>query len=132
MKRGGPLKRKTPIKPGKPLRRAGFARRSAEAEQQIRAERTRRENPRYGHVKKSQYGKVRKWVRDRANDMCEARIADVCAGRGAHAHHILMRSQGGTDDMGNLIWVCPPCHGHIHENPAESYEAGFLRKRGAA
>lgn len=107
-----PLKRKTPLRAKKPMRRKTPM------------------DHRPGGPR--QWTKVRRWVADRANGACEARIDGVCVGRGVHAHHVLMRSQGGTDDMGNLIWVCSPCHVHIHEHPALSYEAGLLRKRGAA
>jgi hypothetical protein len=112
VKRGGPLKRKTRLRAKTPLRRKTPLR-------------NRHQGPK-------QYTKVRGWVRDRAGGMCEARIDGVCIDRGEHAHHLLRRSQGGPDDMGNLIWVCAPCHGHIHANPAWAVENGLLRKRGAA
>lgn len=78
-------------------------------------------------VRFREYLKVRRWVLSRANGLCEAQITGVCEGRGSHAHHILMRSQGGPDDVGNLLWVCLPCHRRIHAEPEWSYERGFLR-----
>ncbi|MFW9333752.1 HNH endonuclease [Paenibacillus polymyxa] len=32
-------------------------------------------------------------------------------------HHIIEKSDGGTDDFDNLIPVCIQCHGFIHTNP---------------
>lgn len=78
----------------------------------------------------TQYRKVRRWVQDRSNGLCEAQTAGVCTGRGEHAHHILRRSQGGPDEPGNLLWLCAPCHEHAHRNPAWAYEHGLLRKAG--
>jgi hypothetical protein len=78
-----------------------------------------------------EWRKVRTWCQHRADGWCEARIEGVCTGRGEHAHHIQMRSQGGTDDLGNLLWTCPSCHDAIHRNPEASYAAGWLRRRAA-
>lgn len=57
-------------------------------------------------------------ARDRALDRVEV-------------HHIVRRSQGGTDELANLLVTCSLHHRYIHEHPAESYERGWL-KRGAA
>lgn len=37
----------------------------------------------------------------------------VCAGPWQELHHILARSQGGDDDLTNLVPVCRECHGLI-------------------
>ena len=44
-------------------------------------------------------------------------------------HHKLRRSQGGTNDLGNLMALCLDCHNEIHEYPAWSYEKGWLLRR---
>ena len=31
-----------------------------------------------------------------------------------HIHHVRSRSQGGTNDLGNLIALCPVCHAIAH------------------
>lgn len=41
-------------------------------------------------------------------------------------HHRKLRARGGTDDVGNLIAVCPDCHHWIHMHPAESTAEGFM------
>jgi hypothetical protein len=64
-------------------------------------------------------------------DWCETRIEGVCTGRAEHRHHILLRAAGGTDEAANTVDVCSRCHEHIHSHPAESYDAGWLRKRTA-
>lgn len=51
----------------------------------------------------------------------------VCVGVAHHAHHMLRRSQGGTDEVGNLLAVCYGCHDWIHTHPAIAKEMGFLR-----
>lgn len=30
-------------------------------------------------------------------------------------HHIQPRYLGGTDDLGNIAWVCPTTHTNVHE-----------------
>lgn len=48
-------------------------------------------------------------VRRRDGGKCRA-----CGKPGAHAHHIVYRSHGGSDEPGNLIWACVACHRLIH------------------
>lgn len=51
-----------------------------------------------------------------------------CGEPAVHKHHRKMRSQGGLDDPANLAALCLGCHTHIHANPKESYEQGWLVK----
>jgi hypothetical protein len=60
--------------------------------------------------------------------VCEA-FTDACTGRAEHRHHVLPRSAGGGDT--DTIDVCLACPVHIHGNPSEAYERGWLRRRGA-
>lgn len=39
-------------------------------------------------------------------------------------HHILPRAMGGTDDPGNLVWVCPTTHTNVHELLREMLRSG--------
>lgn len=44
-----------------------------------------------------------------------------------HAHHRLRRSQGGLDELANLLALHPVCHLTIvHGDPARAYEHGWL------
>jgi len=51
----------------------------------------------------------------RARDGMHCRICGRRVyGKDAHVHHIIPKSQGGTDSLDNLILVCPRCHSRIH------------------
>lgn len=108
-----PLVSKTRLKPGKALRRR------------------KRLNPVSARKRRAlpAYEAAREVVKERAGGRCEAGLAPSCLGRGSHAHHRVLRSQGGPDTAENLLWVCPPCHGAIHDNPARSLELGLLKHR---
>jgi hypothetical protein len=58
-------------------------------------------------------------------------ICEVChVAEATSAHHRLRRSQGGTNDLDNLLGVCAEDHDLIHANPAYSYEQGWLLRMG--
>ena len=80
-----------------------------------------------GGRKSAAWNRSQRWTADRAHGLCEARCSDACAGRGMDAHHVQLRSQGGSDGPDNLLWLCRPCHEWIHRNPQVSYEKGWLR-----
>jgi hypothetical protein len=44
---------------------------------------------------------------------------------GVHAHHRILRSQGGPHTDRNLLWVCLACHDWIHAHPGQAH-ARFL------
>jgi hypothetical protein len=68
---------------------------------------------------------MRELVLARAMGVCEiCRWAPI-----AHLHHKLRRSQGGTNDLSNLLGVCLDDHEFLHANPAYSYEKGWLVRR---
>lgn len=74
---------------------------------------------------------VRAAVLERAGGQCEARSklpTLACSGR-IHLHHVLRRSQGGSDTVANLLAVCSTHHHHIHGFPEHAYQLGLLRKR---
>lgn len=74
-----------------------------------------------------EYRKVRDTVAER--ELCEAQVSGVCRIYGAHAHHILRRSQGGADTPENLAWLCAPCHEWTHQHPEWAKGVGLLRSR---
>ena len=69
----------------------------------------------------------------RAGGKCEVRVPEAC-GKGFrmyHRHHKLMRSQGGGNQLDNLVWVCDGCHTFIHRNVEWAVENDWLRKASA-
>jgi len=46
---------------------------------------------------------------DRDSVLCE-----VCNSSQCQIHHILFKSQGGTNEIHNLIALCPHCHDVAH------------------
>lgn len=62
----------------------------------------------------------------RVGNKCE-RCGERC-GRLA-GHHRLPKSQGGQDTDDNCVILGKPCHTHVHDNPAESYAAGWMERR---
>lgn len=51
----------------------------------------------------------------------------VCCGlRPGQAHHVIHRSKGGDDVMGNLVPLCPPCHNAYH---GAAYHSAFYRRK---
>lgn len=39
-----------------------------------------------------------------------------------HAHHIVPKSQGGSDRFGNLVTLCADCHARVHNDNVEMQE----------
>lgn len=64
-------------------------------------------------------------LRERSEGICE-----VCGSAPAtNCHHRKNKSQGGGNELSNLMHVCGSgttgCHGWITENPAKSYRYGL-------
>ncbi len=58
----------------------------------------------------AQWRRLRELVLSRDAWLCQPclRAGRICLG--AEVDHILSKSNGGTDDMGNLQSICKPCH----------------------
>jgi len=68
---------------------------------------------------------MRPLVVARAHGLCQ-----ICREQpGTVVHHRLRRSQGGKNELSNLMLLCGPCHGVVHEFPATSFAQGYLLKR---
>lgn len=76
---------------------------------------------------RTSYARVRELLAQRSEGRCEARFSEQCEGRGVEAHHIVRRSQGGTDDPVDMVWLCTCCHTEIHANPKRAKAVGLLR-----
>ena len=109
--------RRSPIARRTPLRRSG------------------RLNPVSAKAKREQpqIDAFRKVLRERSGGSCEAQTpaCPVWPHPGEHAHHVLMRSQGGGHEPSNGLFVCRFAHRFIHDNPERSYAAGWLRRSAA-
>jgi hypothetical protein len=66
----------------------------------------------------------------RSRGLCEARAIPDCWHMADQVHHRRRRSQGGSNDVDNLLAVCNPCHTWIHANPEASAVAGLLLRAG--
>ena len=73
-------------------------------------------------TKRILFGTVKElWERQEGNcPNCHQRITEESEW---HKHHIQPKSQGGNDELDNLILVCPACHSQIH-NPIYRDNAG--------
>jgi len=67
----------------------------------------------YSKGPQSGYGNVKAYVLSRDNHKCQH-----CKGKSKsnmlHVHHIIFRSQGGTNAPSNLITLCKVCHDKLH------------------
>jgi HNH endonuclease len=72
--------------------------------------------------------RTRQEVHERSGGFCEAGKIGVCKVNAEHVHHKMLRSQGGTDDLDNLLDVCNRCHTWIHGHPAKAVALGWLSK----
>jgi hypothetical protein len=70
----------------------------------------------------------RQAVSNRSSGWCEAGKMGVCRIVAEHVHHKMLRSQGGTDELDNLLHVCTNCHTWIHAHPAKAVAFGWLSK----
>ena len=52
--------------------------------------------------------------------------AAACRRRTADAHHLLAKSQGGTDELWNGRGLCHPCHMWVHAHREEAQALGLL------
>ena len=79
------------------------------------------------HKTDSGWVKARAQVLKRSGGRCEARWAG-CQGVVHHVHHKQRRSQGGTNEMSNLLACCFHCHHEIHHNILKAKELGHIGK----
>ncbi len=55
------------------------------------------------------------WVLRRAVLARDGHACRACgSSHGLEAHHVIFRSLGGKDEIGNLISLCTPCHRAVH------------------
>lgn len=70
------------------------------------------------------YAELRRVIHERAGGRCErcgTPLVDAF-----EAHHRKLRSQGGRDDVTNLVALDGDCHRWAHENPDAATAAGWI------
>jgi len=67
----------------------------------------------YSKGPQSGYGNIKAYILSRDNHKCQH-----CKGKNRcdmlHVHHIVFRSQGGTNAPSNLVTLCKTCHDKLH------------------
>ena len=80
------------------------------------------------------WSELREALRERSGGYCEACGWPLPVSEWA-AHHRLLRSQGGKDELVNLIAIHHSCHNmarnSIHDAPEAAYKAGQLVRMGS-
>lgn len=56
-------------------------------------------------------------------ELCGQPLRDRC-----QRHHRKLRSQGGLDDVANLVLLHPNCHNTVHANPLWAQDHGWIVK----
>ena len=73
---------------------------------------------------------VKQYVRERDKYTCQICKADtIKKGTGLEVHHIIPRSQGGSNKPSNLISLCKKCHNKVHSNSNDNKYFRELQKR---
>ena len=62
------------------------------------------------HPYSSQWRRIRKVVIRRDNGLCQHCTRKGRTTIGREVHHIVRLSDGGTDDLDNLVLLCKECH----------------------
>ena len=101
--------KRSSLAPGAPLKRSGMV---------------RRRSPRRTAYSE-ELALMRPVVVARAGGVCH-----VCYDPGTVVHHRKLRSQGGTNEVDNLMLLCQSCHEYVHNHPALAVAAGYILRRG--
>lgn len=117
MKRGGPLQRKTSLRSSGSLSRSSTLSRSPMRE----SAKTKTKNAK----KRRDWSKTRQLVIER-DGSCRGREMGGPCGGGAHVHHVKRRSQGGTDELFNLVLLCSDHHEMVHSRIEFARSIGLL------
>lgn len=66
-------------------------------------------------------------LREQYNDFCM--LCNHFEGNKITVHHLIFKSQGGTDDIENLALACEKCQKKIHKLPLDSKELAELTQK---
>lgn len=109
------------------MKRPGTLTRTAELEREARLTRDPRKVLAWKRRRRSDSPQLRAFKRAHRGHLCDGQVAAAgCERLGAHAHHLRIRAQGGTDAHTNLAWLCAACHRWVHSHPLEAARLGLL------
>lgn len=66
-------------------------------------------------------------LHDAVNDLQHGKCL-LCGGKIEHYHHIIPRSQRGSNTIGNIAGLCMECHGKVHKDIEYQKELKDLKK----
>jgi hypothetical protein len=72
----------------------------------------------YQNGSQKNYYNVKAYVLDRDNYKCQSKRKCKCSEK-LHVHHIVFRSDGGSNSPDNLITLCETCHDDLHNGNFE-------------
>lgn len=82
----------------------------------------------WGYQKGTLYGydNIKAYILTRDNYTCQC-----CKTKKGtlHVHHIVYRSQGGSDDTSNLVTLCENCHKKLHKGELKDFEVKIKGKK---
>jgi 5-methylcytosine-specific restriction endonuclease McrA len=118
LKRRSELKAKTRLQRHTPLKQGGSLKQTARLPQRSAKKRSTRRN----------WEQLRVAVLERSSGCC-----DLCAmavrPEDYECHHRRLRSQGGLDEMPNLVALHDLCHSRLHDDRVMARDAGFIVHR---
>lgn len=65
------------------------------------------------------YGNVKAYVLSRDRYKCQSKQKGVKHSSKLHVHHLVFRSNGGTDTPSNILTLCETCHNDLHAGKFE-------------
>lgn len=65
----------------------------------------------------------------RSRGWCECGDDD-CASFASQVHHVVRKSQGGSNELSNLRYLSFDCHNRVHSNIAWARDMGLLKSKG--
>jgi len=59
---------------------------------------------------------VKNYLKSTGHTIADVIYCELCGNPAVDIHHIIYKSQGGTDDVENLIALCRHCHDNAHDS----------------
>ena len=75
------------------------------------------------------YQNLKQYVLKRDHYLCQSCKKKTKNNTELHVHHIVFRSNGGTDTKNNLITLCKPCHDKLHKRKNSQIHSSKLKPK---